>query len=713
MSAEPDGPEDRLRRFATIWSRAVFPVTVTSLTRPEFEARLLPLARRLSEALRARAFDAAEGRAVGAALVAAHCTDPEALSRTLDCVDAYLVLYCGEGGNQEDLRARSSRLQHAMAAGFAQALRERTLAEQESIAQAALRAQGVVAQALHASEARFRAVFEGAAIGIGIADLDGNILEVNGALQRMFGGGEQNVRGRNVRDWTHAEDAPQVWRLYEELVRGEREHYHVEKAFYRPDGTVLWTNLTVSLLRDADGNPQYQLALMEDTTERRLLNLRLRYEATHDALTGLPNRTLFFERLEKALNAGPGQRFGLCYLDLDGFKTINDSLGHAAGDRLLVEVADRLQACATAPGEMVARLGGDEFVALTTGPDTQREVDELASRIMNALVAPVRIDGRELTVRGSIGIVEGPAGERSAAEVLRSADITMYRAKSAGGNRFELADAEADARAITRHGLTTALPAALERGEFFIEYQPLVHLDDGSVRGAEALVRWLHPQHGVLGPDRFIPLAEHTGLIVPLGRWVLEQSVRQAKEWRERYAGTTTAPLRINVNLSPCQLTHPGLVQDTVDILEAAGITPDALCLEVTESALIGADDDLLKPLRRLAEMGVDIALDDFGTGYSNLANLRRLPVSILKLDRSFTQSMQRFPADPVDLKIVEGIVSLAHSLDLTVTVEGVETAAQAEQLRILGCDTAQGWYYARPGPPERLHELAMADATG
>ncbi|MGW3729599.1 putative bifunctional diguanylate cyclase/phosphodiesterase [Streptomyces sp. NPDC000851] len=713
MSAEPDGPEDRVRRFATIWSRAVFPATSTSLTRPEFEEQLLPLARRLSEMLRARTFDAAEGRAVGAALVDAHCTDPEALTRALDCIDAYLVLYCGEDGPQDDLRARSARLQHAVAAGFAQALRERTLAEQEAIAQAALRAQGVVAQALHTSEARFRAVFEGAAIGIGIADLDGHVLEANQALLRMFGGSEQNVRGRNFREWTHADDAPQVWRLYEELVRGEREHYHVEKAFYRPDGTVLWTNLTVSLLRDADGNPQYQLALMEDTTERRLLNLRLRYEATHDALTGLPNRTLFFERLEKVLNAGEGRRFGLCYLDLDGFKTVNDSLGHAAGDRLLVEVADRLQACATAPGEMVARLGGDEFVALTTGPDSRREVDELAARIMNALVAPVIVEGRELTVRGSIGIVEGAAGERSAAEVLRSADITMYRAKSAGGNRFELADAEADARVITRHGLTTALPTALERSEFFIEYQPLVHLGDGSVRGAEALVRWLHPQHGVLGPDRFIPLAEHTGLIVPLGRWVLEQSVRQARDWQERHAGTATAPLRINVNLSPCQLTHAGLVQDTVDILQAAGVEPDALCLEVTESALIGADDDLLKPLRRLAEMGVDIALDDFGTGYSNLANLRRLPVSILKLDRSFTQGMQQFPADPVDLKIVEGIVSLAHSLDLAVTVEGVETGAQAEQLRILGCDTAQGWYYARPGPPERLHELALVDATG
>ncbi|MFH8336994.1 putative bifunctional diguanylate cyclase/phosphodiesterase [Streptomyces sp. AM6-12] len=713
MNAEPDGPEDRLRRLTTIWSRALYPVTSTSLTRAEFEEQLLPLARRLSELLRTRSFDAEAAKAVGAALVEAHCTDPEALARTLDCVDAYLVLYCGGDGPQDELRMRSSRLQHAMAAGYAHALRRRTLAEQEAIAQAALRAQGVVAQALHASEARFRAVFEGAAIGIGIADLDGHILQVNEALLRMFGLTQQSLRGRRVQDWTHPDDAPQTWRLYDELVRGEREHYHLEKAFNRPDGTVLWTNLTVSLLRDADGSPQYQLALMEDTTERRLLNLRLRYEATHDALTGLPNRTLFFERLEKVLAAGDGQRFGLCYLDLDGFKTINDSLGHAAGDRLLVEVADRLQSCATAPGEMVARLGGDEFVALTTGPGTERTVDELAERIMNALVTPISIDGRDLLVRGSLGIVEGPAGERTAAEVLRSADITMYRAKSAGGNRFELADPEADARAITRHGLTTALPAALERGEFFIEYQPLVHLGDGSVRGAEALVRWLHPQHGVLGPDRFIPLAEHTGLIVPLGRWVLEESIRQARAWRERHGGQDAGPLRINVNLSPCQLSHPGLVQDTVDILERAGVTPDALCLEVTESALIGADDDLLKPLRRLAEMGVDIALDDFGTGYSNLANLRRLPVSVLKLDRSFTQGMQQFPADPVDLKIVEGIVTLAHSLDLAVTVEGVETGAQAEQLRVLGCDTAQGWYYARPGPPERLHELALADATG
>lgn len=731
-AVDPDSLEDRLRRFATIWSRAIFPVTATSMTRPEFEQHLLPLARQLSQALHARPFEPQAAHRIGAALVEAHCTDPDALSRTLGVIDSYLILYCGAGAGAgigtgagtgsgagaggepeqtaDEGRARCARLQHALAAGYAHALRERTLAEQEAIARSSLLARSDAVQAMHATEARFRAVFEGAAIGIGIADLDGNVLEVNETLTRMFGGLEHHVRGRKVTDWSHPEDRPHFWQLYRELVRGEREHFRVEKPFFRTDGTVLWTNLTVSLLRDADGRPQYQLALMEDTTERRLLNLRLRYEATHDALTGLPNRTLFFERLEKALSAGDGARFGLCYLDLDGFKAINDSLGHAAGDRLLVEVADRLQSCATAPGEMVARLGGDEFVALTTGPDTQHEVDELAARILGVLALPICVDGREFTVRGSIGIVEGPAGERTTAEVLRSADITMYRAKSAGGNRFETADPEADARAITRHGLTTALPAALEREEFFIEYQPLVHLGDGSVHGAEALVRWCHPQHGVLGPDRFIPLAEHTGLIVPLGRWVLQEAVRQARFWQERHSDG--GPLRINVNLSPAQLHHPGLVADTVDVLERSGLEPGALCLEVTESALIGADEDLLKPLRQLAEMGVDIALDDFGTGYSNLANLRRLPVSVLKLDRSFTQGMQRHPADPVDLKIVEGIVSLAHSLELAVTVEGVETGAQAEQLRELGCDTAQGWYYARPGAPDRIHSLVLADAV-
>ncbi|MET8679318.1 EAL domain-containing protein [Streptomyces sp. NPDC004647] len=707
-----DGPEDRLRRFARIWSRAIYPATATSMTRAEFEEYLIPHARKLVDALQARPFDPGPAVGVGAALVAAHCTDPGALPSSLGVVDSYLVLYCppGEPLPAGESDARCARLQHSIAAGFAQALRERTLAEQEAMSRAALRAQADAETALHASEARFRAVFEGASVGIGIADMDGHVLDVNGALTKMFGGMKHHVRSRRVSDWAHPEDAPDVWSLQAELARGERDHYQADKPYYRNDGTVLWTNLTVSLLRDTAGEPQYMLALMEDITERRLLHEQLRYEATHDALTGLPNRTLFFERLAVALaDRGGGARFGLCYLDLDGFKAVNDSLGHAIGDQLLVAVADRLQTCLTSPDQLMARIGGDEFVALIMDPETQDDVTALAHRVLGALAAPVRLDGRELSVRVSIGIVDGPAGELGPEEVLRSADITMYRAKAAGGNRYEHADPEADVRAITRHGLTTSLPMALERGEFFIEYQPLVRLSDGVVHGAEALVRWCHPMRGILGPDQFIPLAENTGLIVPLGRWVLTQAVRQARDWQ--YGGTH-GPLRVNVNLSPFQLRHPGLVRDTVEVLREAGLEPSALCLEVTESALIGADETLLTPLRQLADLGVDIALDDFGTGYSNLANLRRMPLSTLKLDRSFTQGMQRDPADPIDIKIVEGVVSLAHALDLAVTVEGVETSTQAEHLRILGCDTAQGWYYARPGPPERLHALSLVDAS-
>ncbi|TVL93236.1 bifunctional diguanylate cyclase/phosphodiesterase [Streptomyces sp. SAJ15] len=708
-----DDPDDgRLQRFAAIWSRAIYPATATSLSLHEFERILEPLARRMSEALRSQPFDPRPAHEVGAALVQAHCTEPDALPLILGVVDAYLVLYCPPDRPQgpEESRARCTRLQHALAAGFVRELRDRTRHEQEELARAA---RTEAEQALHASEAKFQAVFEGAAIGVGIADLDGRVLVVNDAVARMFGGREYFQHSRNVLDWVHPEDAPGVMDLYWELVSGERDHFRIVKPHPHPDGSVIWTNLSVSLLRDSSGKPQYQLAIMEDITEQRLLEQRLHYEATHDALTGLPNRTLFFEHLDRALAAdAESERFGVCYLDMDGFKAVNDSLGHAVGDRLLQAVAERLQACVTSPSELIARAGGDEFVALAAGPTAQADAIALARRMLATLAEPFTLDERELLVRASIGVVDGRAGEIGRAEVMRSADITMYRAKAAGGNRFELADPDSNARVIARHSLTNRLPSALENHEFFIEYQPLVRLSDGTVRGAEALVRWLHPVHGVLGPDQFIPLAESTGLIVPLGHWVLEEAARQARAWSDAGCGADGGQLRVNVNLSPCQLRHPTLVADTVAVLEDAGLCPAALCLEVTENDLIGADEDALRPLRELADLGVDIALDDFGTGYSNLSYLRRLPVSTLKLDRSFTRGMQHAPADPVDVKIVEGIVSLAHTLDLAVTVEGVETGVQAEHLRLLGCDTAQGWYYARPGPPERLHTLVLADAS-
>ncbi|WP_368733237.1 putative bifunctional diguanylate cyclase/phosphodiesterase [Streptomyces alkaliphilus] len=697
----PDGPE----RFARIWCRAVYPSTATSMTREEFAELLLELTHRLTAALHAHPFDPAPGQAVGEELVRAHCTGADSLPRMLDVIDAYLLLYCLEPDRleTEDARVRCTRLQHAIAAGFARALQERTRSEQETLSRAALTAQKEIAGALHESEARFRAIFRDAALGIGIADMEGRILDFNDSLARMLGGSDYHIRSRNVRDWTHPDDAPEVWRLQGELMRGERDHYRVEKPYPRSDGTVLWTNLTVSLLRDPNGEPQYMLAMVEDISERRLFNLRLRYQATHDELTHLPNRALFFERLEQSLNPDSGyRRVGLCYLDLDGFKAVNDSLGHAVGDQLLIAVAERLEEALAGRGRLLARIGGDEFVAMVLDPSSPAEVVELAHRALEAISAPVEVGGRELMVRTSIGVVEGAVSELNSSEVLRSAEITMYRAKSEGGNRYAVADPDSDARAISRHHLTHHLPGALKGCEFFIEYQPLIRMADGRTEGAEALVRWSHPRHGVLGPDRFIPLAEHTGLIVPLGRWVLREAVRQAREWQDEGRGGAE-PLRVNVNLSPRQLHHPDLVEETVGVLEEFRLAPEALCLEVTESAMVRADDHELKPLRKLSELGVGIALDDFGTGYSNLASLRRLPAGTLKLDRSFTEGLQHHPADPVDLKIVDGIVSLAHTLGLAVTVEGVETSGQADRLRELGCDSAQGWYYARPGPPEQL----------
>ncbi|WP_327293432.1 putative bifunctional diguanylate cyclase/phosphodiesterase [Streptomyces sp. NBC_01198] len=713
----PAAGGDSLERFAAIWGRAIYPVTATSMTRAEFEQHLLPLARTLKDTLHAGRFDPRDAVPVGEGLVAAHCTDPEALPSILGIIDAYLVLFCGPvpGLPADECRVRCSRLQHAVAVGFSHAMRERTLHEQESISRAALNAKTEAESALAASEARFRAVFETAPVGIGIADLDGKVLEVNEALTRMLGS-ESYIRHRKAGEWAHPDNGSEAGQLNRELARGERDHYHIERAYPRADGSVLWADVQVSLLRDSAGRPQYQLGLLEDITERRRLLERLRHQATHDALTGLPNRALFFERLDRALSATDDQgvaqadrRIGVCYLDLDGFKAVNDSLGHAVGDRLLVAVADRLRGCVTSPDQLVARIGGDEFVALYADPPSQSAVTDLAARILKALSIPVLLDDRPLPVHGSIGIVHGPVGARGPADVLRSADITMYRAKERGGNRYEVADADADARAITRHGLTNQLPSALRHGEFFVEYQPLIGLEDGAVLGAEALVRWSHPVHGVLGPDQFIPLAESTGQIVPLGRWVLEQAAAQARDWQDgQFSGA--AP-RINVNLSPVQLGHPDLVAEVAAVLDETGLPPSALCLEVTESALIGADEDALKPLRRIADLGVAIALDDFGTGYSNLSSLRWLPVSVLKLDRSFTRGMRQQPADPIELKIVEGIVSLAHTLNLTVTVEGVETRTQAEHLRALGCDTAQGWYYGKAGPADQLHMLTLADA--
>jgi diguanylate cyclase (GGDEF)-like protein len=503
----------------------------------------------------------------------------------------------------------------------------------------------------------------------------------------------------------HPEDAGSVWRLYDELIAGKRDHYRTEKRFHRADGEQVWTHLTMSLVRDDHGRPQYQVAMIEDVTDRHLLQNRLRYQALHDPLTGLPNRALFLERLGRAFsNQEPDLRAGLCYLDLDGFKVINDSLGHDIGDQLLVEVGRRLDHSVSGEGKLVARMGGDEFVILVERSSDTQHIVNVADRVLRELEAPVRIGGHELSVSASIGIVERALSGTNAADLMRDADITLYWAKADGKSRWALYDPERNAREVARFTLSATMPAALERDEFYVDYQPLVRLENGNVVGVEALVRWQHPEFGRLAPDRFIELAEETGLIVSLGRWVLRKACEQARRWLDEFG--QAAPF-VSVNLAVRQSRDPELVRDVKRILDECALPPHRLQLELTESAIMGTADGPLEALRTLSEMGVRIAIDDFGTGYSNLAYLKHLPVHELKIAGSFMEGLRAADEeDAVDAQIVATLVQLAHALRLGVTAEGVETPAQARRLHRIGCDTGQGWFFARPGPPEAIDRL-------
>ncbi|MFJ6623034.1 putative bifunctional diguanylate cyclase/phosphodiesterase [Kitasatospora sp. NPDC091335] len=584
--------------------------------------------------------------------------------------------------------------------------------------------------ALRASESRFRAAFCDAVIGMALIDPEDRIIEVNPAFAGLIGRGVGELVRTHLHEIIDPEGMPD--RLFSELVRGERERFRVEKQLKHREGHTVWSKLTVSLIRNGAGEPLYTLALVEDITEQRRLGDRLEYQALHDPLTMLPNRAYFFERLDAACLApadepGPGgarddRRVGVCYLDLDGFAAINEALGHHIGDQLLAAVATRLRRGFDGHDtHLVARLGGDEFAVLVTDSLGSEQLTELAARILEVLERPFDVAGHRLVITASVGVVERSVHETTPTDLVKDADATLYWSKADGRARWTLYDPDRGAHQLTRQLLATALRPALERGEFTIEYQPLVGLADGTVHGAEALVRWRHPRYGTLSPDRFIPLAEETGAIVPLGTWVLEESCRQARQWLTEFPGTETF---VSVNLAARQIWDSDIVADVARVLERTGLPAGLLQLEITESALLGPGGRPLQALQALADMGVRIAIDDFGTGYSNLAYLSRLPVHVLKLDGTFIEGFREPAAadrpglpelgsrrSDADEQIVGAMVQLAHTLGLTVTAEGIESAAQAERLRLTGCDTAQGWYFARPGEAELVAAILREGA--
>ncbi|WP_242613336.1 putative bifunctional diguanylate cyclase/phosphodiesterase [Herbihabitans rhizosphaerae] len=689
--------------FAASWAAALIESTFVPLDRGTVVERLRPFVDELATCLLAVDFAAEPAARVGAELVRMRCHGPGALGASINLLGDSLALAAGAPADSE-CRRRTAALQAAFATGFTEAMTDRILEQQEAIRQAAFDARDGAEAALRASEARFRAMFTESAIGIGLSSIEGTVIDANQAMADMFGYRRAEVRGKSIEDFRYPGDAVLHPKGYLDLIAGKRDHFHMERCLRRCSGDPVWVHMTVSLVRDDDGAPDYLVTMVEDITDRKHLQDRLHHQATHDPLTGLPNRALFQDRLGAAFIDSPGSRVGLCYLDLDGFKVINDSLGHDVGDQLLVAVAERLDQLVSGTGKLAARMGGDEFVVLVEGSTGRDEVVDLADKILCVLDDPVRIRGHQLSVSASIGIVERAVRGSSPAEIMRDADVTLYWAKADGKNRWAHYDPERNAREVARFTLSARMPAALERDEFYVDYQPLVSLCDDSLTGVEALVRWRHPEFGRLPPDRFIGLAEETGLIVPLGRWVLHAACRQARAWLDRFGDR--APM-ISVNLAARQIQDPGLVGDIKSILASADVPPSMVQLELTESAIMGTTGEPLAVLHSLAHMGLRIAIDDFGTGYSNLAYLRTLPVHTLKVAGSFMEGLRDHGThEPVDYKIVETLVSLAHTLGLEVTAEGVETTAQADRLRRIGCDSAQGWLYAKAGPPESVDAM-------
>ncbi|MER5430890.1 EAL domain-containing protein [Streptomyces sp. NPDC002588] len=590
----------------------------------------------------------------------------------------------------------------------------------ESDSQAAACAEGRKG-ANPADPVAYRSVFAAAPLAMALVDREGLVVDANEALGELLGGAGPSLVGRVAADLLDLASDARTWHAYREVLRGRQAKLRCTRRLKHPDGRTLWAQVTVSPL---DDDAPGVLLSVADISARHDLQARLRHLQMHDPVTRLPNRTLFFERVSAALEAevyeqsGTG-RIGLCYLDLDGFKAVNDTLGHRVGDRLLAAVAERLTECAKEAGRnrpgvpLVARLGGDEFALLVEDSTGTEQLADLAESVLKALQAPFDLSGQRMNVSASIGVVERHAAGTTATGLMQAADTTLYWAKVDGKDRWTLFDPERNAHLMTRQALASTLRPAIERGEFRLEYQPLVGMSDGRLRGVEALVRWDHPRFGALAPNRFVALAEEDGSIVPLGRWILATACRQARQWQ--LDNPDDPPLFVSVNVAVRQVWDSDLVTDVAQILAETGLPPRLLQLELTESAVMGSAGRPLQALQALSDMGVHIAIDDFGTGYSNLAYLSRLPVSVLKLDGSFVRGFQYegtgAAPNPADEVVVEAMIDLAHRLGLTVTAECVETAAQATRLRSIGCDTGQGWLYSRPVSPDRISELMGSES--
>ncbi len=556
---------------------------------------------------------------------------------------------------------------------------------------------------LRRSEQRFRSLVQNSADVDMVLRADGRIAYESPAVERVLGYRAEDRTGQPAFDIVHPDDRDFGEQLLSGVMRTPGAQLSGELRARHADGS--W-RLIEAVLKNLLADPAVDGVVVNyrDITTRKTLEEELRRQAFHDSLTGLANRALFADRLDHALSRT--RRFGhplaVLFIDLDDFKTVNDSLGHGEGDQLLVAVAERLRGAVRA-ADTIARMGGDEFAVLVEDPADAGAPVEVARRLLANLEAPFERAGKELFVHASVGVAASTSKSQTADELLRNADVSMYTAKSNGKNRVEVFQPAMHTAALARLALKGDLERALERGEFVLLYQPIMRLGTGQVAGVEALLRWHHPRRGVVGPTEFIPVAEETGLIIPLGRWVLERACRQAKAWDV----DATRPLTMSVNVSGRQMQQPEFVDEVAQALALTGLEPARLTLELTESVLMQDAEAATATLGELKHLGVRLAIDDFGTGYSSLSYLRRFPIDELKIDRSFVASMCNGPEQRA---VVLSIIKLGETLHLETVAEGIEEPGQLADLQTLGADLGQGYYFAKPLSPEAISALLLSE---
>lgn len=559
--------------------------------------------------------------------------------------------------------------------------------------------------ALRESEQRYQLATEGANDGLWDWNLLSNEVYFSTRWKSMLGYSDDEVDG-DPDSWfslVHPEDLEQLRTQLDAHLKGGTEHFQSEHRMLHNDGTYRWMLSRGMAVWSEDHTPTRIAGSQTDITERKQVENQFRHDAFHDALTGLPNRALFLDRLGQAVERSkrrPDFLFAMLFLDFDRFKVINDSLGHNTGDQLLIAGARRLESCLRTM-DTIARLGGDEFVILLEYIDSAQDAIHVAERIQETLRPAFHIDGHDIFISASTGIVLGSIGYDRAEDVLRDADIAMYRSKALGRSRYEMFNTSLRSMAMARLEMETQLRRSLEHSEFSLYYQPIISLKDNRIIGFETLLRWLHPTIGSIPPNEFVPIAEETGLIVPIGNWVLREACRQMHAWQQKYPHL--GPLTINVNMSGRQFTQPDLADEIQAILQETGLDISSLRFEITESVMLEALESTTNLLNRLKNMGAQLEIDDFGTGYSSLSYLQQLPINAIKIDRSFICKMN---LDGSNYGIVQAIIAMVHNLGLQVIAEGVESPDQVNQLRALGCDCAQGFLFYRPMNGAALDDL-------